>query len=81
MGNKLVRNFAIGVVIGVALMIATKLVWQSGFDQGSDVTLCVIASMENDGKFAASDDGCKRAKAYERNPLWLLRRRNGDQNR
>lgn len=74
------RKLLIGAALVAVLLGYTKLVWQSAFDQGSDVTLCVIASMENDGKLAASDDGCKRAKSYERNPLWILRRRDGDAN-
>lgn len=54
----------------------TKLVWLSGFDQGSDVALCVVASVQNDGKLAKDDDSCKRADEYRSNPLWLLRRNN-----
>lgn len=55
----------------------TKYVWQTGFDQGADVSGCVIASLENDGKFATDSGFCKSAKRGESNPLWLLRRRDG----
>lgn len=61
-----------------ALVGYTKVVWQSGFDDGADVSLCVGESLiNNDGKLASYHPACQRAKAYERHPLWLLRRRDG----
>lgn len=53
----------------------TRVIWLSGFDQGGDVVMCMIASLQNDGKLATDDPGCKRAEAYKGNPLWMLRRR------
>lgn len=59
----------------LALAGYTKLIWQSGFDQGSDVALCVVASFQNDGKLATHQPACQKAGRYKSNPLWLLRRR------
>jgi len=72
MRRALVATFAIFALLGY-----TKLIWQSGFDQGADVADCVIASLQNGGKLDRSDEGCQRADAYKRNPLWVLRRRSG----
>lgn len=75
------RIYITAVAIG-ALLGFTKAIWQSGFDQGADVSLCVVASFQRYGEKAVrvdpDDSSCQRAKGYERNPLWLLRRRGGD---
>lgn len=71
-----------GLGIALVLVIYTKVIWQSGFDQGADVSLCVVESMiasEGEVVSLADSETCKRAKAYESNPLWQLRRR-GDIN-
>jgi hypothetical protein len=73
------RKAFLTVVAMVALVGYTKLIWQSGFDQGSDVTMCVIASIQNEGHLAKDDVGCRGAEAYKSNPLWLLRRRASNQ--
>lgn len=66
----------------VVLLGYTKWVWQSAFDQGADVSMCIGASFaQSDGTtvtFAKSDPACIRAKAGERSPLWaVFRRRSG----
>lgn len=71
-----------GIAIGTGCSVGfAKAVWQSGFDQGADVSLCVIATFQNAKddpiKLDMAEPACKRAKAYESNPLWLLRRRGG----
>jgi len=68
------RAFAI-ITFAAALLAYTKWVWQSGFDQGSAVALCVVSSLQNDGKLAADQPECQDAKRGERSPLWVLRRR------
>lgn len=75
-----------GILFAIGAIGYTKIVWQSGFDQGADVSLCVVESMiaSEDGQpiGLAETESCDRAKAYESNPLWQLRRREGmsDQN-
>lgn len=71
------KRLAIGAVCAIALLGYTKLIWQSGFDQGTAVAICVVASFQNDGKLATNSPSCRDAKDYEDNPLWLLRRRGG----
>ena len=69
---------ASGFAFVAALVGYTKVIWQSGFDDGADVSLCVGESMiNNGGKLATYAPACQRAKAYESSPLWLLRRRHG----
>lgn len=71
------KNFIKIVVILLALVIYTKLIWQSGFDQGAAVSACVIESMlasEGEVVSLADSDACNDAKAYESNPLWNFRR-------
>lgn len=60
----------------------TKLIWQSGFDQGADVSLCLVSTFQNgpdnDGvtRLKTHDPACQRTNHYTRtNPLWILRRR------
>ena len=59
----------------------TRAVWLSGFDQGTDVSICVMLSLlstgENEPVRLADAESCQRARDYESNPLWLLRRRDG----
>lgn len=74
---KWISLFVAGAMLTTAY---TKIIWQSGFDQGADVDGCVVASFQAAGPgetvaMAKSDPACIRAKAYESNPLWLLRRR------
>lgn len=74
------KKLAIGLLIALALLGYTKIIWQSGFDAGADVMQCVIASfMKSDGKQVDEmDKGCQRTKHYkETNPLWYLGRNNG----
>ncbi len=71
-----------GIAIGAGCTVGfAKVVWQSGFDQGADVSQCIIATFanakDNPIKLDMTEPACKRAKAYESSPLWLLRRRNG----
>lgn len=69
-----------GILFAIGVVGYTKLVWQSGFDQGADVSLCVVESMiasEGDVVSLTDSETCDRAKAYESNPLWQLRRRDG----
>jgi len=68
------------VLAAAALLLGySKFVWQTGFDQGADVSLCIIASAQRFGNLAhgldKSDPACQRAKEGESNPLWILRRR------
>lgn len=70
------------LAVGLTLLSYTKWVWQSAFDQGADVSMCIGASFaQSDGTtvtFAKNDPACVRAKAGERNPLWVVfRRRSG----
>jgi hypothetical protein len=77
-GKRLMRKAAaIAALQAIALIFWTKVVWQSGFDQGSDVTPCVSAYFESgkDPKTLKTDGGCRRASVYRANPLWALRRR------
>ena len=71
-----------GLAIGTGCSVGfAKAVWQSGFDQGADVSQCIIATFANADddpiKLDMTEPACTRAKAYESNPLWLLRRRGG----
>lgn len=69
---------AIGLILAV---MAARVIWLSGFDQGADVAMCVDASFRNGGDvitLAKDDPACIRAKAYESNPLWAFRRRGGE---
>lgn len=74
------RKFLIIFCAVGALVCFTKAVWQSGFDQGVNVALCTMESFRRGGdiiRLAKDDPACVRAKAGKRNPLWLLRRKNG----
>jgi len=79
--NKWVTSLLCGAIFVFFLGVYTKIIWQSGFDAGADVSQCLIATFSKDGpapKHAdMADSGCQRAKAYESNPLWILRRRSG----
>lgn len=74
-------RFLICISALFALAGYTKLVWQSGFDDGADVAICVKASFTKELRYSvvtvAKDPACARAHAYERNPLWAFRRRGG----
>lgn len=70
----MIKQMGVGVGMVLSLFLYTKQVWQSGFDQGADVDSCVIVSIINDGKLAKDEPPCIRAKKYETNPYWLLRR-------
>ncbi len=71
------RKILVAIFSLLALIGYTKLIWQSGFDQGADVSLCLVQSyIQYDGeKVAANEPSCQRAKEYQSNPLWILRRR------
>jgi len=79
--NRLTK-ISLGFLAVFALIGYTRVIWLSGFDIGSDVSLCVVASYqqgpnEKTGKveLADNDPSCKRVEEYKSNPLWLLRRR------
>lgn len=72
--NKTVRNISIAVLSICLLIGYTKIIWQYGFDTGVDVSLCVVASLQNNGTLAENDESCKSVKTDQKNPLWALRR-------
>lgn len=53
--------------------VGMQMAWQSGFYQGADVALCVVASVQNDGKFATGDKACARAHVGEHSIFWRFR--------
>lgn len=74
------KRWIIVLLCVAALSAYTKLIWQSGFDQGAAIALCTVASFQQGGDLitlAKDDPACRDANAYEANPLWVLRRRSG----
>lgn len=71
------RKIGLALAAVVALAAYSKVLWMRGFDTGADVSLCVVASMQNGGKLDTSSTSCRRAHDREDDPDWMLLRRRG----
>lgn len=72
--NKILGCFSVFVL---AMVVWTNYVWDSAFDQGTAVSLCVVESFKQfEGqKVAINEEVCQEADDYMRhNPLWKFSR-------